>query len=150
MSRLHFYGELQEEVYVSQPEGIIDQYNPNHMYMLKKSLYGLKQAPYAWMIFCQSYYYTKSSPKVLSILHYSPGKKAKIFYCRPDLVFAVCMCALYQARPAEKRLYAVKQLKQMIITPGVKIQEEVPLAVHSSWVTNWSAGLPKSKRALIS
>ncbi|GKB47057.1 hypothetical protein Tco_0897810 [Tanacetum coccineum] len=29
---------------------------------------------------------------------------------RPDLVFAVCMCARYQARPAEKHLYAVKQI----------------------------------------
>ncbi|GJT64695.1 hypothetical protein Tco_1016175 [Tanacetum coccineum] len=27
---------------------------------------------------------------------------------RPDLVFSVCMCALYQARPTEKHLHAVK------------------------------------------
>ncbi|GKC37890.1 retrovirus-related pol polyprotein from transposon TNT 1-94 [Tanacetum coccineum] len=39
---------LCEEVYVSQPDGFVDQDNPNHVYKLKKALYGLKQAPYAW------------------------------------------------------------------------------------------------------
>ncbi|GJU87582.1 reverse transcriptase domain-containing protein [Tanacetum coccineum] len=39
--------ELKEEVYVSQPEGFVDQDNPSHVYNLKKALYGLKQAPRA-------------------------------------------------------------------------------------------------------
>ncbi|GJY31955.1 retrovirus-related pol polyprotein from transposon TNT 1-94, partial [Tanacetum coccineum] len=41
-------GELKEEVYVSQPEGFVDQEYPSHVYKLKKALYGLKQAPRAW------------------------------------------------------------------------------------------------------
>nr|GEY40179.1 retrovirus-related Pol polyprotein from transposon TNT 1-94 [Tanacetum cinerariifolium] len=41
-------GELKEEVYVSEPEGFVDQDNPSHVYKLKKALYGLKQAPCAW------------------------------------------------------------------------------------------------------
>ncbi|GKE41277.1 retrovirus-related pol polyprotein from transposon TNT 1-94 [Tanacetum coccineum] len=41
-------GELKEEVYVSQPEGFVDQENPSHVYKLKKALYCLKQAPHAW------------------------------------------------------------------------------------------------------
>ncbi|GJW66786.1 putative reverse transcriptase domain-containing protein [Tanacetum coccineum] len=40
-------GDLKEEVYVSQPEGFVDQDNPSHVYKLKKALYGLKQAPRA-------------------------------------------------------------------------------------------------------
>ncbi|GJX71292.1 retrovirus-related pol polyprotein from transposon TNT 1-94 [Tanacetum coccineum] len=41
-------GKLKEEVYVSQPEGFVDQDNPSHVYKLKKALYGLKQAPRVW------------------------------------------------------------------------------------------------------
>nr|GEU87201.1 hypothetical protein [Tanacetum cinerariifolium] len=41
-------GILRKEVYVSQPDGFVDPYNPNHVYRLKKALYGLKQAPRTW------------------------------------------------------------------------------------------------------
>nr|GEX43503.1 hypothetical protein [Tanacetum cinerariifolium] len=41
-------GELKEEVYVSQPEGFVNQDNPSHVYKVKKALYSLKQAPRAW------------------------------------------------------------------------------------------------------
>nr|GEV08688.1 retrovirus-related Pol polyprotein from transposon TNT 1-94 [Tanacetum cinerariifolium] len=36
-------GNLWEEVYVSQPDGFVDQDNPNHVYKLKKALYWLKK-----------------------------------------------------------------------------------------------------------
>ncbi|GJS02567.1 retrovirus-related pol polyprotein from transposon TNT 1-94 [Tanacetum coccineum] len=41
-------GIMREEVYVSQPDGFVDQDNLNHVYKLKKALYGLKQAHRAW------------------------------------------------------------------------------------------------------
>nr|GEU32113.1 retrovirus-related Pol polyprotein from transposon TNT 1-94 [Tanacetum cinerariifolium] len=41
-------GILCEEVYVSQPDGFVDQDNPNHVYKLKKALYGKNHAPRAW------------------------------------------------------------------------------------------------------
>nr|GEW53437.1 Gag-Pol polyprotein [Tanacetum cinerariifolium] len=41
-------GELEEEVYVSHPDGFFDQDNPSHVYKLEKAMYGLKQAPRTW------------------------------------------------------------------------------------------------------
>ncbi|GKG09382.1 retrovirus-related pol polyprotein from transposon TNT 1-94, partial [Tanacetum coccineum] len=41
-------GPLKEEVYVAQPEGLVDPDHPKKVYLLRKALYGLKQAPRAW------------------------------------------------------------------------------------------------------
>ena len=40
------HGDLEEEIYMKQPEGFIDY--SSLVYRLRKSLYGLKEAPRAW------------------------------------------------------------------------------------------------------
>ncbi|GJS27474.1 retrovirus-related pol polyprotein from transposon TNT 1-94 [Tanacetum coccineum] len=57
-------GELKEEIYVSQPEGFVDQEYPSHVYKLKKALYSLKQAPCAWYDMLSSF---------LILQHFSKG-----------------------------------------------------------------------------
>ena len=41
-------GELEEEVYIEQPEGFQLSENEDYVCRLKRALYGLKQAPRAW------------------------------------------------------------------------------------------------------
>jgi hypothetical protein len=41
-------GEIEEEVYIEQPEGFVVHDEKSHVCRLKKSLYGLKQTPRAW------------------------------------------------------------------------------------------------------
>nr|GEY95770.1 retrovirus-related Pol polyprotein from transposon TNT 1-94 [Tanacetum cinerariifolium] len=91
-------GKLKEEVYVSQPEGFVDQDNPSHMYKLQKALYGLKQAPRA----CKKRLITEKS-KLDEDLQGKPveatlyrGMIGSLMYLtsnRPDLTYAVCLCA---------------------------------------------------------
>lgn len=42
------YGELDEEIYLSQPEGFVNHDFPDHVWCLNSSLYGLKQSARQW------------------------------------------------------------------------------------------------------
>nr|GEX01381.1 hypothetical protein [Tanacetum cinerariifolium] len=144
-----------------QPDGFVDQGNPNHVYKLKKALYGLKQAPRAWYDMLSSFLISQdfsngsmdptlfirrngndlllkygfescdpvdtpmvekskldedNEGKAVDLLHYH-GMIGTLLYLtasRPDLEFAICMCARYQARPTEKHIHAVKRIFQYL------------------------------------
>nr|GEU80921.1 putative reverse transcriptase domain-containing protein [Tanacetum cinerariifolium] len=64
MKTVFLNGNLREEVYVSQPNGFVDQNNPNTVYKLKKALYGLKQAPRAWYDMLSSFLIFQDFSKV--------------------------------------------------------------------------------------
>ncbi|GJY02038.1 copia protein [Tanacetum coccineum] len=81
-------GELKEEVYVSQPEGFVNQDNPSHVYKLKNALYGLKQAPCVWYDMLSSFLISQ---------HFSKGAVDPTLFTR-------------KAKPTEKHLNAVKQI----------------------------------------
>nr|GEU48439.1 hypothetical protein [Tanacetum cinerariifolium] len=100
-------GELKEEVYVSQPEVFVDQDNPSHVYKLKKALYGLKQAPRA----CDSVgtpLVEKSKldkdlqekPVDATLYRGMIGSLMYLTSSRPDLTYAVCLCARKQKSTA--------------------------------------------------
>ncbi|GKA50310.1 retrovirus-related pol polyprotein from transposon TNT 1-94 [Tanacetum coccineum] len=119
-------------VYVSQPEGFVDQDNPSHVYKLKKALYGLKQAPRAWYDMLSSFLISQQFSKgvvdpTLFIRHAGNdillgkpvdatlyrgmiGSLMYLISSRPDLNYDVCLCARLQAKPTEKHLQAEKRI----------------------------------------
>ncbi|GJX70744.1 copia protein [Tanacetum coccineum] len=114
-------GEIKEEVYVSQPEGFVDQDNPSHVYKLKKALYGLKQAPRT----CDSVDTPvveknkldedlQGTPVDATLYHGMIGSLMYLTSSRPNLIYAVCLCVRYQAKPIEKHLNTVKRIFRYI------------------------------------
>ncbi|GJU86454.1 retrovirus-related pol polyprotein from transposon TNT 1-94 [Tanacetum coccineum] len=163
-----------EEVYVSQPEGFVDQNNPSHVYKLKKALYGLKQAPRTWYDMLSSFlisqHFSKGAfdptlftrqdgndllpvqiyvdniifastniamcnefanqmttndyvdtpmveknkldedlqrkPVDATLYHGMIGSLMYLISSRPDLIYAVCLCARYEEKPTKKHLNA--------------------------------------------
>ncbi|GJR38167.1 retrovirus-related pol polyprotein from transposon TNT 1-94 [Tanacetum coccineum] len=101
--------ELKEEVCVSQPEGFVDQDNPSHVCKLKKALYGLNIAPL----------HEKSKmdkdlqgKQVDATLYYGMiGSLMYLTSSRPNLIYAVCLCARYQEKPTKKHLLAHMQMQ---------------------------------------
>ncbi|GKE00405.1 putative ribonuclease H-like domain-containing protein, partial [Tanacetum coccineum] len=68
-------GEIDEEVYVTQPKGFEDPFYPKHVYRVVKALYGLHQAPRAW--------YTRLSTFLLKH-NYRRGAIDKILFIKKN------------------------------------------------------------------
>nr|GEY88126.1 hypothetical protein [Tanacetum cinerariifolium] len=85
-------GNMREEVYVSQPDGFVDPYNPNHVYKLKKALYGLKQAPRAWYDMLSSFLISQEFSKGLVdptlFIHRNSNNLLLVQIYVDDIIFA--------------------------------------------------------------
>nr|GEV04176.1 hypothetical protein [Tanacetum cinerariifolium] len=149
-----FNDELKEEVYVSQLEGFVDQDNPSYVSKLKKALYGFKQAPRACdsvdtPIVKKSKLDEDLQGKPIDATLYR-GMIESLMYLtssRPDLIYAVCLCARCQVKATKKHLNAVKQIFRYIkgtINMGLNIN---PIATQQATLDN--ALVPPEKRLKI-
>nr|GEZ54793.1 hypothetical protein [Tanacetum cinerariifolium] len=93
---------LAEEVYVSQPDGFVDQDNPNHVYKLKKALYGLKQASRAWYDMLSSFLisqdFSKGSVDPTLFIRRNRNDLLLVHIYVDDIIFAVStheLCDLF-------------------------------------------------------
>ncbi|GJY83334.1 retrovirus-related pol polyprotein from transposon TNT 1-94 [Tanacetum coccineum] len=210
-------GILREEVYVSQPDGFVDQDNPNHVYKLKKALYGLKQALRAWYDLLSKFllsqvfskgtvdpilFIRRQGKDILMILQSSRGiflnqskyaleslkkygmessdpvdtpmvEKSKLdedtqgkavdpthyrgmigtlmylIASRPDLTFAVWICARYQAKPTKNHLHAVKRIFKYLrgtVNQGLWYPNDSSIAL-TAYVNANHAGCQDTRRS---
>ncbi|GKA54225.1 hypothetical protein Tco_0753174 [Tanacetum coccineum] len=72
--------------------------------------------------------------KTVDLTHYR-GMIGSLMYLtssRPDLVFAVCMCALNQAQPTKKHLHAVKRIFRYLrgtLNMGLWYSKDISIAL---------------------
>ncbi|GKB33686.1 retrovirus-related pol polyprotein from transposon TNT 1-94, partial [Tanacetum coccineum] len=117
-------GELKEEVYVSQPEGFVDQDNPSHVHrgifinqskyaseIIKK--YGLLSTDFVDIPMVEKNKLDEDLQEKQVDATLYRGMIGSLMYLtssRPALIYAVCLCARYQAKPTEKHLQVMKRI----------------------------------------
>nr|GEU92878.1 ribonuclease H-like domain-containing protein [Tanacetum cinerariifolium] len=138
-------GNLREEVYVSQPDGFVDQDNPNHVYKLKKALYGLKQAPRVVK--------GKQEKDKIKTKTDKNGKRRKARRCyRLNPRYAIKECLSCRALYTETFVVQKGMLKTRysFLNVGNKIHKAFPLLEESShWQYNFPLpveGVPTARR----
>lgn len=86
------HGDLNETVYVEQPQGYQKQGEKDKVYKMKKDLYGLRQAPRAWYSKIESYFQKEGFEKCPSehTLFVKTGKQGMLLIVSlyvDDLIF---------------------------------------------------------------
>ncbi|GJS71473.1 retrovirus-related pol polyprotein from transposon TNT 1-94 [Tanacetum coccineum] len=121
-------GELTKEVYVSQPEGFVDQDNLSHVYKLKKALYSLKQAPRAWYnilsSFLLSQYFSKGVVDPILFIWHAGNDLLLVQIYVDDIVFAstyTAMCNEFANRMTNK--FKMSMMGQMSLFLGLQISQ---------------------------
>nr|GEV72405.1 hypothetical protein [Tanacetum cinerariifolium] len=99
-------GILKEEVYVGQPLGFVSKQYPDHVYALDKALYVptlmVEQAKLKLDLVGKPVDHTDYQSMIGSLMYVTSS--------RPDIMFATCMCARYQANPNEDHVLAIKRI----------------------------------------
>ncbi|GKC79583.1 retrovirus-related pol polyprotein from transposon TNT 1-94 [Tanacetum coccineum] len=123
-------GELKEEVYVSQPEGFVNQDNSSHVYKLKKALYGLKQAQRAWYDMLSSFLisqqFTKGTVDPTLFTRHARNEILLVHIYVDDIIFAssnTAMCNEFANQMTNK--FKMSMMGKMSFFLGLQISQSL-------------------------
>nr|GEY37682.1 hypothetical protein [Tanacetum cinerariifolium] len=121
-------GNLRGEVYVSQPNGFVDQDNPNHVYKIKKALYGLKQAPRTWYDMLSSFLisqdFSKGSVDLTLFIRRNSNDLLLVQIYVDDIIFAAStpeLCDLFSNLMCSK--FKMSMIGKILVFLGLQISQ---------------------------
>jgi len=155
VKNVFLHGDLQEEVYMEQPPGYVDQTHPNLVCRLKKALYGLKQAPRAWSKKIGEYlvtsgfqtsdadfslYVKKTNHGIVVIVIRIVENLIYMTITRPNLSYAVGVVTRFMQTPRKPHLDVVRHILRYIkhtLQCGIFYEAKNQLQVHGYTDANW-------------
>ncbi|GJR81586.1 zinc finger, CCHC-type containing protein [Tanacetum coccineum] len=123
-------GDLDEEVYMKQPEGFVMPGNEHKVCKLVKSLYGLKQAPKQWHqkfdeVVLSSGFHLNQSDKCVYSKFDSSGKGVIIcLYVDDMLIFGTDQNQVDKTKKFLSSRFSMKDMGEADVILGIKIKRE--------------------------
>jgi hypothetical protein len=123
-------GELEEEVYMKQPEGFIMPGNEHKVCKLIKSLYGLKQAPKQWhqkfdeVILSSGFNLNQSDKCVYSRFDSSGSGVIICLYVDDMLIFGTDQLQVDKTKMLLSSKFSMKDLGEADVILGIRIIRE--------------------------
>nr|GEW76034.1 putative ribonuclease H-like domain-containing protein [Tanacetum cinerariifolium] len=132
------YGTIKEEVYVSQPPGFVDPEFLDRVYKVEKALYSLHQAPRACVKSASTPMethkpFSKDANGTYVDVYLYRSMIGSLMYStssRPDIMFVVCACSIFQVQPKVSHMHAVKRIIRYLKaqpTLGLWYPKDLPL-----------------------
>lgn len=120
----YLHGELEEEIYIEQPEGYNDQ--TNRVCQLKKSLYGLKQAGRQWNIKLDSTLksFGLNKSKLDPCIYYNEDSSLIVaIYVDDLLIFWRCNSKLIRLKDALNKAFKMKDMGKAKVCLNININQ---------------------------
>jgi len=125
-------GDLDEEVYMEQPDGYVDPTYPHKVCRLLQALYRLKQAPKMWFAkldeFLKSQGFDNIDPDACLYLLMDDGEIIIVLVYIDDLLLvASSLAAIYKIKDALHKRFEMKDLGEAKVILGLEIRRDKAL-----------------------
>jgi len=122
-------GDLDEEVFMKQPDGYVDPTYPDKLCRLLQALYGLKQAPKMWYAklddFLKSQGFDNIDPDASLYLFMDDGEIIIVLVYVDDLLLvASSLAAIHKIKDALHKRLEMKDLGEAKVILGLEIRRD--------------------------
>ncbi|CAM8880685.1 unnamed protein product [Rhodiola kirilowii] len=121
-------GDLEEEIYMKQPEGFVVTEQEHKVCKLVKSLYGLKQAPMQWhqkfdeVVLSNGFILNQSDKCVYSKFDNSGNGVIICLYVDDMLIFGTTLECLNQTKDFLSSKFSMKDMGEAEVILGIRIE----------------------------